>query len=331
MKRWMRPVLWICLLAACAVMQAQSSTQRGVVENQQGSPVGNAFVSVSLGGSPVAHVYTDNAGRFSFTGLDASYQVTVSAFRYTSVHLASTNFSAASAPSLLHLGPLAACAYGRLRGKCFEPHKWDETPWEYGVFIQGGNGLEDRTDYHFFSAGVYAGKVLTHGFGPGMYKANFEYGVEVLPLWQSYTPKFQRINCPYNATSASQCSGPTTTGGTYRGFSIVPIILRVNFRHGAKFEPWFQGAGGLVYTTRKYPAIGSTNYLDPSQTAPNADTSVWNFDPQFGIGVHYFPRDTRHSVDFSANAVHISSSSLGDKNPGVNTGVQFTLGYTWWK
>lgn len=101
-------------------------------------------------------------------------------------------------------------------------------------------------------------------------------------------------------------------------------------RHGARLQPWIQGAGGVIYTTRKYPGLGSLDYQNTSQTAPNANTSVWNFDPQFGIGAHYFLKP-RRSLDVSANAVHISSSSLGDKNPGVNTGVQFTLGYTWWK
>ncbi|MDE1155116.1 MAG: acyloxyacyl hydrolase [Acidobacteriaceae bacterium] len=201
--------------------------------------------------------------------------------------------------------------------------------WEYGVFIQGGNGLEDRTDFKFFSAGVQAGRIMTEDFG-GKLRMNFEYGVEILPLWQSYTPTFQKLVCPYNATSASQCYGPVTTGGTYRGVSVVPAKFRLNFRHGRRLQPWLQGAGGVIYTTRKYPAIGSLNYQNASQTAPNANTSVWNFDPQFGVGAHYFVND-RHSVDFSANAVHISSSSLGDKNPGINTGVQFTLGYTWWK
>jgi len=64
--------------------------------------------------------------------------------------------------------------------------------------------------------------------------------------------------------------------------------------------------------------------------ATASNTSVWNFAPQFGIGVHYFTRPNR-SIDFGANAVHISSASLGDKNPGVNAGVQFTAGYSWWK
>jgi len=29
--------------------------------------------------------------------------------------------------------------------------------------------------------------------------------------------------------------------------------------------------------------------------------------------------------------VHISSASLGDRNPGVNASVQVQLGYTFWK
>jgi hypothetical protein len=46
--------------------------------------------------------------------------------------------------------------------------------------------------------------------------------------------------------------------------------------------------------------------------------------------MHYF-MTPRRSIDFGANAVHISSSSLGDKNPGVNASIQFSVGYTWWK
>ena len=39
----------------------------------------------------------------------------------------------------------------------------------------------------------------------------------------------------------------------------------------------------------------------------------------------------KRSISFAANAVHISSASLGDHNPGVNASVQFQLGYSWWK
>ena len=59
-------------------------------------------------------------------------------------------------------------------------------------------------------------------------------------------------------------------------------------------------------------------------------TSVWNFSPQGGIGMRYFVRPKR-SIDLGVNAVHISSASLGDKNPGVNASMQFQIGYTYWK
>jgi len=170
---------------------------------------------------------------------------------------------------------------------------------------------------------------LTPELGTGLLKGNFEYAVEVFPLWQSYTPKFQRLNCPVGATVASQCL-ETTTGGTYRGISITPIMLRWNLTHGTRFMPWVQAAGGMVYTTRKYPGVGDLDPTDPTQTGPAADTSVWNFTPQGGIGAHYFVKP-RRSVDMSVNAVHISSSSLGDKNPGVNVSLQLSVGYSWWK
>jgi lipid A 3-O-deacylase len=201
--------------------------------------------------------------------------------------------------------------------------------WEYGVLAQGGVGLEERTNFGFLMAGVHAGRVLTPVVGSGLLQGTFEYAVEALPLWQSYTPQFQRLNCPAGATVISQCR-QTTTGGTYRGASITPIMLRWNFTHGQKFMPWAQAAGGVLYTTRKYPGVGDLNVSDPTQTGPAADTSVWNFTPQGGIGAHYFVRDAR-SIDMSVNAVHISSSSLGDKNPGVNVSLQMSIGYSWWK
>ena len=86
----------------------------------------------------------------------------------------------------------------------------------------------------------------------------------------------------------------------------------------------------MVWTNHKYPAIGNTNLADIASNGPSGDTSVWNFTPQFGVGTRYFLKSGQ-SLDIGANAVHISSASLGDKNPGVNASVQFSLGYTWWK
>lgn len=204
-------------------------------------------------------------------------------------------------------------------------------PFEFGVLVQSGVGLtEDRNSFKFLMAGVHAGKVLTDDYLPGPLHGNFEYAVEVFPFWQSYTPKFQRANCTAVANSANlSCSPAYTVGGTYSGLSITPIILRWNFTGTRRISPWIQGAGGVLWTNHKYPAFGG-QALNLANDGPNTDASVWNFTPQMGVGLHYFLRP-RRSIDFSANAVHISSASLGDKNPGVNASVQFTIGYTWWK
>jgi hypothetical protein len=57
---------------------------------------------------------------------------------------------------------------------------------------------------------------------------------------------------------------------------------------------------------------------------------VWNFTPQGGGGIHYFLSPGR-SIDLGVNGVHISSASLGDRNPGVNASIQIQLGYTFWR
>lgn len=203
----------------------------------------------------------------------------------------------------------------------------DTAPWEYGALVQGGVGLEQRTDFSFLLAGGHLGKVLTPELGTGLFRGNFEYSVEVFPFWQSYTPQFQRINCTGVGVG---CTAPYIVGGTFTGVSITPIQMRWNLTRGRRLMPWVQAAGGVVWTNHKYPAVGNLDPTDPTQTGPAADTSVWNFTPQGGVGAHYFLRP-RRSFDFSANAVHISSSSLGDKNPGVNVSLQLSVGYTWWK
>lgn len=202
-------------------------------------------------------------------------------------------------------------------------------PFEYGVLAQGGNGITDHRDgFHFAMAGVHAGKVLSGNFLPGALRGNFEYAVEVFPYWQSFTPKFQRVSC-VQPGAVITCSAPYTVGGTFTGASVTPIILRWNFARHGKFTPWLQGAGGVLWTNHKYPSYGDTT-VNLTTNGPGGDASVWNFTPQGGIGLHYFTRQNR-SVDFSAMGIHISSASLGDRNPGVNASIQFSVGYTWWK
>jgi lipid A 3-O-deacylase len=206
----------------------------------------------------------------------------------------------------------------------------DHLPFEIGVLAQGGVGLtEDRDGFKFLMAGVHAGKVLTGNMGHGPLRGNFEYAVEAFPFWQSYTPKFQRPFCTNPPGTPPVCTPFYTVGGTFTGASITPIILRWNLVGTKRFSFWGQAAGGLLWTNHKYPAFGGPPY-NSQNDGPNADASVFNFTPQGGVGVHYFIHP-RRSIDFSANGVHISSASLGDRNPGVNASVQFSLGYTWWK
>ncbi|MGC1870758.1 MAG: acyloxyacyl hydrolase [Acidobacteriaceae bacterium] len=183
-------------------------------------------------------------------------------------------------------------------------------PWEGGVFLDGGFGTSGETSDHFLNAGVRIGKVLTNPAGPGILRGQFEYAIELIPYWQAFTPK---ETYPLGPQLPS-----VTTGGTYTGLSMTPIILRWNLVRWKRVMPWLQGGGGLIWTNHKFPPNGSRG------------TSVWNFEPQFGVGIHYFVKPNR-AITFGANAVHISNASLGDANPGVNATVQLQIGYSWWK
>jgi lipid A 3-O-deacylase len=195
--------------------------------------------------------------------------------------------------------------------------------WELGPFVNYGNGVGDRSDYHFFALGLQAGRMLSPVIHAGPLTGRFELGANIMPLWQAYTP----------APSTIYVSSPDTSvlvpermgGGTFTGFSVTPVVFRWNFRpESRRLMPWFQAQGAVVYTTHKFPPT-----VEVPEGTPGG-TSVFNFRSGAGVGFHYFTRP-RRSIDFALNAEHISSASLGDKNPGVNASLQFQLGYTWWK
>ncbi|HWE84841.1 MAG TPA: acyloxyacyl hydrolase [Terracidiphilus sp.] len=204
----------------------------------------------------------------------------------------------------------------------------DERGWEMGPFINWGTGLGNRDQFKFLSAGFELGKTLTPVIHAGIVSGQFQFAGNIMPLWQAYTPAphEQLYSCLDPQGHPVPCTLPTG-GGTFYGVSLTPVILRWNLStHSRRWQPWFQGAGGLIYTTHKFPP----NILSDPALGINGGTSVWNFSPQGGAGVHYFLRDKR-SIDLGVNAVHISSSSLGDRNPGVNALIQIQVGYTFWK
>ena len=190
-----------------------------------------------------------------------------------------------------------------------------------GPFVDWATGLSERSDFKFFSLGFQLGKPITRVLHAGILSGQFELAGNIMPLWQAYTPAPHEQTFVYHGVTYTEPIG----GGTFTGVSLTPVILRWNFFTRSKhIQPWFQGAGGLIYTTHKFP---------PDVLVPHGDpggTSVWNFSPQGGIGVHWFTGNKR-SIDLGVNGVHISSASLGDRNPGVNASLQIQVGYTWWK
>lgn len=193
--------------------------------------------------------------------------------------------------------------------------------WHYGPFVNWGKGVGNRSSFEFLSAGFELGKPVTPVLHAGFLTGQFELAGNIMPLWQAYTPKPHLQTFVYQGQTYTEPVG----GGTYYGVSLTPVIFRWNFLSNSHhIQPWFQGAGGLIYTTHKFPPDVQVPHGTPGAT------SVWNFSPQGGFGVHYFIRPKR-SIDLGVNAVHISSSSLGDRNPGVNASIQVQVGYSFWK
>jgi len=197
----------------------------------------------------------------------------------------------------------------------------DKMSWEYGPFVNWGMGVGNRSDFKFLWSGVQLGKPLTPVIKAGIFSGQFELGGNIMPLWVAFTPAPHEQTFNFDGQSYEAPEG----GGTYHGLAMTPVILRWNFlTRSRRIQPWFQGAGGLIYTFHKFP---------PDQLVPHGTpggTSVWNFAPQGGVGFHYFTRE-RQSIDLGVNAVHISSASLGDRNPGVNASIQIQIGYTFWR
>ena len=339
----MRSVSWLLGAALCTSIAASSQTApitlQGKVIDETGAGIPRAAVAVVDGTGQRFSLTTDANGQFSLQDAPGVYRTTVVSQGFTNADAPMTYAGNATAIITLrqYSGPTTAVESSSAKPSEVRSGQnlQRSSTWEYGVLFQGGVGVtENRNSFRFLLAGGHLGRILTNDHGSGAFRGNFEYAVELFPYWQSFTPVFPRISCPASTgpqgVNPNACSAPYNVGGTYTGVSVTPIILRWNFTHGTRLMPYVQGAGGLLWTNHKYPAYGDTNPQDVNETGPGSDTSVWNFTPQFGVGAHYFLK-ARRSLDFSANAVHISSASLGDRNPGVNASVQFSVGYTWWK
>ncbi len=161
-----------------------------------------------------------------------------------------------------------------------------------GILGGGGTGLGKSDGTQFAYGGGRVGIVLTGEHLPGLLRGNFEWDVDMLPLYTVFPPN----------------------GGVYGG-SIRPAIWKWNFTSGKKIAPYFAAEGGVVFTRANVPP---------------GDTSQINFTPGAAFGANFFLKRKR-ALFMEGNVGHLSSASLGNHNPGYNITFLFTVGYSWFK
>jgi hypothetical protein len=165
--------------------------------------------------------------------------------------------------------------------------------WDFALFAGGGSGIGQRTNVQMFRAGGRIGRVMTSELGRGWARGTFELDGEITPVDYVFWGGYKNVY----------------------GFGVTPIDMKWNFTAGKRLVPFIEASGGFLWSTVNIPP---------------GDTSQINFTPGGGGGMHIFLKPGR-AVTWTLRAVHISSASLGNHNPGVNASLQASLGYTWFK
>jgi Lipid A 3-O-deacylase (PagL) len=172
---------------------------------------------------------------------------------------------------------------------------WQKGTLDISPWMAGATGEEltnSFTEAQLFSAGVSFGRVMTGEFGRGWRRASLELGFDVIPVFLQ--------------------TGPQTIYGG--GFD--PMILRFTSGHRfGRVVPYIEIGGGGFATTSNFPAGNKT--------------SDFNFSARGGGGIHLVTKP-RQSLDLGCKWFHLSNANLASFNPEFN-GIQFTLGYHWFK
>jgi hypothetical protein len=167
---------------------------------------------------------------------------------------------------------------------------------ELGFLAGGGSGLGKSDGTQFFYAGGRTGVILTGDHLPWLFHGNFEWAVDMMPLYAVLPP------------------ASAVYGGSFK-----PVIWQWNFKSARgdqkKIAPYVAAAGGILFT---------------HHNVPQGDTSWVNFTPQAVAGTRLFV-NRRQALFFEGSLGHLSSASLGTHNPGYNVTLVFTVGYTWFK
>ena len=164
--------------------------------------------------------------------------------------------------------------------------------WDIGAIGAGGAGLGARFNTQFAAVGVRIGRILSNERYAGWRRGNFEWAVELLPVYTVFTP--QR---------------------TIYGGSFVPVLWRWNFTSGRHIAPYASLACGVLFNTHNVPP-GNTSWV--------------NFTPQAAVGANFFVRP-RGAFTFEGAFVHHSNAWLGTNDPGYNGSFIFSVGYTFFR
>jgi lipid A 3-O-deacylase len=163
---------------------------------------------------------------------------------------------------------------------------------QLGLLAGAGTALGHSGGTQFGYAGGRGGIILSPEFLPGFLRGNFEWAADVLPMYVVFPPS-----------------------GAVWGGSIRPVIWQWNFTSAHKIAPYVAAVGGIVFTR---------------ENVPPGNTSQVNFTPGIAFGSNVFVKPHR-ALFVEGSIAHLSSASLGDRNPGYNVTFLFTVGYSWFK
>jgi hypothetical protein len=165
---------------------------------------------------------------------------------------------------------------------------------DLGIWVAGETGEENTNSFsesQIWSAGVFAGWVVTGQHLGGWRRGSLEYAFDLMPVFETYGN--QRVH-----------------GG---GFD--PVILRWNSGlHTSRLSPYIDLSGGAVIT---------------SSNLPPGNTSSFNFMAKGGGGLYWRTRSLQ-AFDVGLRWSHISNANLGVINTEFN-GIQLSLAYHWYK
>jgi lipid A 3-O-deacylase len=125
----------------------------------------------------------------------------------------------------------------------------DDGGHDLQIWTGGGHGLNGSTaSSGVWNVGVRYGWILTGPVGPGFLRGQFEYAVDVVPVFVVD----QKFDTAY-------------------GFGLNPFALKWNFTRPRKVVPYFELGGGTLFT----------NYYVPP------GTSRVNFTSSGALGLHF--------------------------------------------